>query len=151
MTRQDSRPRVQPPNHVTRHSPKWEPMVTGVRRRRNLVSSCMVVTTSGQHSHRSARGQSSLESGTCVPAGKTPRGNAALILLAPDAVFFEVGTDHFLDVFKSAAGNRPAKWIATRNHFHHCSEAEGHGELGATFHCRTSASGLTSRDVATAR
>jgi len=44
MTRYESRWRVQPPTQVTSQSPKREPSVTGIRRRRNLVSSRIVLT-----------------------------------------------------------------------------------------------------------
>jgi hypothetical protein len=40
----------QPPSQHTCQSPKREPNVTGVRRRMNLVSSCIVLTQ-GQHIH----------------------------------------------------------------------------------------------------
>jgi hypothetical protein len=42
---------VQPPSQVTRQSPKYDPTVTGVRRRRNLVSSSICVDRIGQHIH----------------------------------------------------------------------------------------------------
>ena len=41
MTRYESLPRVHPPSQVTRQSPKYDPSVTGVFKRRNLVSICM--------------------------------------------------------------------------------------------------------------
>ena len=44
ITRYESRWRVQPPSQVTSQSPKREPNVTGVRSRRNLVSSGIVLT-----------------------------------------------------------------------------------------------------------
>jgi len=44
ITRKQSRFRVQPPSHLTSQSPKREPIVTGVRRRRNFVSSGMLIT-----------------------------------------------------------------------------------------------------------
>jgi len=43
ITRKYNRYLLQPPNHVTCQSPKRDPNVTGVRRRRNLVSSCICV------------------------------------------------------------------------------------------------------------
>src|ERR1700722_15295544 len=41
ITRYERQSQVQPPSQVTSHSPKRDPIVTGVRRPRNLVSSCM--------------------------------------------------------------------------------------------------------------
>jgi hypothetical protein len=65
MTKQESRCRVHPPSHVTFQSPKREPIVTGVRSWRNLVSSSMAVTDlRGQRIHGSGVG--------CSRAG--PRG-----------------------------------------------------------------------------
>jgi hypothetical protein len=61
ITRYASRSLVQPPNQLTRQSPNREPIVTGVRRRRNLVSSCMELTTSGQHIHPSEGPDSQVE------------------------------------------------------------------------------------------
>ena len=55
ITRYDSRCLVQPPSQHTSHSPKREPIVTGVRRRRNLVSSCMDLSRLGPHIHPSPR------------------------------------------------------------------------------------------------
>src|SRR5712691_2381097 len=44
ITRKDSRSRVQPPSQHTSQSPKREPSVTGVRRRRYFVSSRIALT-----------------------------------------------------------------------------------------------------------
>jgi len=54
-------PLVHPPSHVTCQSPNHEPIVTGVRRRRNLVSGCMALTVAGQHIHHSSEGDSQVE------------------------------------------------------------------------------------------
>ena len=48
MTRNDRRCLVQYPQ-VTSHSPKREPIVTGIGRRMNLVSNCIVLTARVTH------------------------------------------------------------------------------------------------------
>ena len=59
MTRNDRRCLVQYPQ-VTSHSPKREPIVTGMGRRMNLVSNCIVLTARVTHTDGSCvKGQSS--------------------------------------------------------------------------------------------
>ena len=59
ITRLYKRYLLQPPGHVTCHSPKRDPNVTGVRRRRNLVSTCIVLTQGSAHSWLLKRNESS--------------------------------------------------------------------------------------------
>lgn len=61
ITRYESRFRVQPPTQVTSQSSKREPIVTGVQRWRNLVSSRIVRTVMGQHIDHSGERPSQVE------------------------------------------------------------------------------------------
>ncbi len=75
----DSRSRVQPPSHVTTQPPKREPIVTGVRRRRNLVSGCMALTVAGHHMHCSSEEPSQVEILHVGEPRVSPRANGSAV------------------------------------------------------------------------